>query len=100
MVTAHDTLFLGVWRKVSRAACAARYPAQLRFDATGIYAGEAEIAGEFTWWDSGTWKLTQAGELALSVATDAVEHYRFQLDAQALTITDTQGCPIRYERET
>lgn len=100
MVSAHDNSFLGAWRKLSHDACAARYPVQLRFDANGLYAGEAELAGEFTWWDRGTWQLTKAGELALSVATDAVEHYSFQLDAQALTITDTQGCRVRYERET
>jgi hypothetical protein len=100
MATAHDKSFVGTWRKASSDACAARYPAVLRFDANGIYAGEAETAGAFTWWDSGTWKLAQADELALSVANDAVERYPFKLDAQALTITDGQGCVVRYERGT
>ena len=72
----------------------------MRFDANGLYSGEAETAGEFTWWDRGTWKLVKAGELALSVANDAVERYTFELDARELTITDEKGCLIRYERES
>ncbi len=99
MATAQDKPFIGTWRKASGDACAARYPAVLRFDANGIYAGEAETAGEFTWWDSGTWKVPKASELALSVANDAVEHYNFKLEARVLTVTDNQGCVIRYERE-
>ncbi|MFT3717352.1 hypothetical protein [Pseudorhodoferax sp.] len=99
MTTTHDPRFVGTWRKVSREACAARYPAALRFDANGLYAGQAETAGQFTWWDSGTWQQSQAGELALSVANDAVERYGFELDATRLTVTDAQGCVIRYERE-
>jgi hypothetical protein len=100
MVAAHEHSFVGTWRKVTRDACASRYPAQLRFDANGIYAGEAEKPGEFTWWDSGTWKLATPGELALSVASDAIERYAFELDGAVLTITDGQGCTIRYQRET
>jgi len=97
--TAHDTRFVGSWRKASHEACAARYPAALRFDANGLYSGQAEKAGEFTWWDNGTWKQAKAGELALSVANDAVERYAFKIDPKVLTITDEQGCVIRYERE-
>ena len=78
MATATDKSFVGSWRKTSRDACAARYPAMLRFDANGIYAGEAQAAGEFTWWDSGTWKVAKPGELALSVANDAVERYTWR----------------------
>jgi len=99
MVTAHDKSFVGTWRKTSGDACAARYPAELRFDANGIYAGEAETTGEFTWWDSGTWKVLKAGEMALSVANDAIERYTFKLEARVLTVTDSQGCVIRYEHE-
>jgi hypothetical protein len=72
----------------------------LRFDVNGIYAGQAQAPGEFTWWDSGTWKTAKGGELLLSVANDAVEHYTFNLDAARLTVTDTQGCVIRYERDS
>lgn len=100
MATAHDKSIIGAWRKLSRETCAGRYPATLRFDGNGIYAGQAETPGEFTWWDSGTWKQAKAGELSLSVANDAVERYAFTLDARALTITDNQGCVVRYERET
>ena len=99
MATPPAQSLTGSWRKVSDDACASRYPAALRFDANGIYAGEAGTAGEFTWWDSGTWKVVRPGELALSVATDAVEHYAFKLEARVLTVTDLQGCVVRYERE-
>ena len=99
MATLPEKSLTGTWRKVSRDACGSRYPAALRFDANGIYAGDAEIAGEFTWWDSGSWKVAKAGELALSVANDAVEHYAFKLEARTLTVTDNQGCVVRYERE-
>lgn len=98
MATAHDPAFVGTWRKRPGDACAARYPATLRFDANGLYAGQAEQPGEFTWWDSGTWKVVGAGELAVSVANDAVERYAFKLDERELTVTDGQGCAIRYER--
>jgi len=99
MATAHDMRFVGTWHKVSREACTGRYPASLHFDTNGLYAGQAERPGEFTWWDSGTWKTAKAGELALSVANDAVELYTCRLDAQVLTVTDSRGCEIRYERE-
>jgi hypothetical protein len=99
MPTETDKLFIGTWRKASRDACAARYPAMVRFDPNGIYAGEAQTAGEFTWWDSGTWNVTKPGDLAMSVANDAVEHYRFKVETRVLTVTDNQGCVIRYERE-
>ena len=97
---AADPRFVGSWRKATRDACAARYPATWRLDANGLYTGQAEQPGEFTWWDSGTWRQPRAGELALSVANDAVERYTVVLEGRVLAITDPQGCVVRYERES
>lgn len=106
MTLTGNARFIGQWRKTSREACAARYPAELRLDANGLYTGQADQPGEFTWWDSGTWRLHEAGVLALSVANDAVERYAFKFEERAqsststltLAFTDHQGCVIRYDR--
>lgn len=89
---------MGAWQRSGAVPCAARYPATWRIEADGLYAGQTEPPGEFTWWDSGTWRVPAPGGLALSVANDEVVTYRYTLTGEVLRITDPQGCSFEYRR--
>ncbi len=89
---------VGTWRRTGNDPCASKYPVSLRIDANGLYTGEAGEAGAFTWWDSGTWRVKAAGQLALSVANDAVITYTYALTRGVLTITDAEACAVTYRR--
>lgn len=93
-----DSKLVGAWRKTSHESCAAGYAASLRFEANGLYFGESEPPGAFTWWDNGTWRLVAPGTLALSTANDAVVRYAYALAGDALTFTDPSGCRFSYSR--
>jgi hypothetical protein len=93
-----DPPLIGTWQRSTRDACAARYAASLHIEANGLYTGTPEQAGEFTWWDAGTWRVNSPGQLALSVANDEVVTYRYTLTGDVLTITDAQGCRVAYRR--
>lgn len=97
MTSKHDLGLVGEWTKLSREPCAARYPAQLRFEPGGLYFGESD-GGLATWWDQGTWQTPSAGEIAVSTFNDAVVHYRYRLDGDALEFTDAQECRFQYQR--
>ena len=93
-----DPELIGTWQRSGSEACAARYAASLHIEANGLYSGQPEQAGEFTWWDAGTWRVNSPGQLALSVANDEVITYRYTLTGDVLTITDPQGCTVAYRR--
>jgi hypothetical protein len=93
-----DPRLVGSWQRSGSEPCAARYAASLRIDANGLYFGQPEQAGEFTWWDAGTWRVNTAGELSLSVANDEVITYRYTLADDVLKITDLQECTAVYRR--
>jgi hypothetical protein len=93
-----DDPLIGLWRKVGNPPCAAGYAAELRIEPNGLYFGATDPPGAFTWWDSGTWRVKTPGQLALSTANDAVVVYAYSLRGQTLTITDTLGCCISYQR--
>ncbi len=95
-----DSRLLGEWRRTSREHCAASYAATLRFDANGLYFGQADRPGEFTLWDNGTWRQIEPGTLAISTANDAVIRYRYALVGDSLTFTDPAGCRFSYARST
>jgi hypothetical protein len=86
----------GAWTRLEGAPCGAPYPASLRFEANGLYYGEADHPGAFTIWDVGTWRLEGPGRLALSTANDAVISYDAKLSGDVLTITAPDGCELRY----
>jgi YD repeat-containing protein len=90
---------VGSWRRSGGEACAARYPVTLRIDASGLYVGAPEQAGEFTWWDAGTWRVKDPGRIALSTANDAVITYEYTLAGDVLKVTDAEGCTVAYRRE-
>ena len=92
------TRLVGSWRKTDAPACAAPYPATLRFEASGLYRGTPEPPGQFSTWDVGTWRLDGAA-LAISTATDAVLRYRFTLVGDVLQFVDDAGCTFGYRRE-
>lgn len=94
----HERLLVGHWRKSGNEACAAGYAATLQIKAGGLYFGQTEPPGEFTWWDGGTWRIQDGGKLALSVANDAVITYAYELDGDVLSFTDDKGCRFSYRR--
>lgn len=89
---------VGSWSKSGNEPCAAEYAAHLRIEPNGLYFGTTEPAGGFTWWDSGTWRVTAPGRLALSTANDAVVTYAYSLDGDVLSVTDPSGCRFSYRR--
>lgn len=93
-----DPRLIGTWKRTGGEACAARYAATLHIQANGLYSGEPDQAGEFTWWDAGTWRVDSPGQLALSVANDEVIAYRYTLTDDSLKITDPEGCTVVYRR--
>lgn len=60
-------------------------------EANGLYFGESEQPGQFTWWDGGTWEVHVPGKLALAIANDAIVTYDYGLDGDLLTITDARA---------
>jgi len=95
----HAAELPGSWHTSSQEPSAAGYPTHLRFEANGLYYGSSEPPGGFTWWDQGTWRLTAAGQLALSTANDEVIAYAFVLVGDDLTFTDPANCRFSYRRD-
>jgi hypothetical protein len=93
-----DARLVGAWQKTSGGACAAGYAAHLRFQPNGLYFGNTDPPGAFTWWDGGTWQVPEPGRLALSTANDAVVTYRYVLDGDTLSVTDPSDCQFSYRR--
>jgi hypothetical protein len=93
-----DARLVGVWRKSGGGACADGYAAHLRFEPNGLYFGNTDPPGAFTWWDGGTWQVTAPGRLAMSTANDAVVTYDYAVEGDALRFTDPAGCQFSYRR--
>jgi len=89
---------IGRWRRQPGEDCGHDYAAELRIDPDGSYSGTTEPPGEFTWWDSGTWRVIDAGRVSLSIANDAVVSYRYEFADDRLTIIDSSGCRVGYRR--
>jgi hypothetical protein len=93
-----DAGLVGMWQLARKDDCAVHHAARLRIEPNGLYFGEAEPPGAFTWWDGGTWRVPSPGRLALSIANDAVVDYGYALDGDNLVITDASGCKVVYRR--
>jgi hypothetical protein len=87
----------GQWRRLSTAACADRYPAELTF-ALATYRGARGEGQGMIWWDAGTYRLVDDQRLVLSTATDELVAYPVRLTDQRLMFTDPDGCEVTYER--
>jgi hypothetical protein len=88
----------GTWRKAADAPpCADRYPATLSFG-PGTYRGTRGEEQGFIWWDAGTYRVEDATQLRLSVATDELVNYEIRVDRDLLTVVDPDGCRFTYLR--
>ena len=95
-----DDRLVGAWQRSSGGVCASGYAARLRIQPNGLYFGETDPPGAFTWWDGGTWRVPEPGRLSLSTANDAVVSYGYQLVGDTLTITDDKNCHFSFRRAT
>jgi hypothetical protein len=95
-----DPRLVGQWQRHSGGPCAAGYAAHLRIEANGLYFGQTEPPGAFTWWDGGTWRVNEAGRLSLSTANDAVVTYGYRIDGDVLSFTDDKDCRFSFRRLT
>jgi len=89
--------FVGSWRKGDAPACAAKYPDSLTF-AAGTYRGARGAQQGAVWWDAGIYRIEHL-RLLLSVATDELMTYEFQLDGDVLAVVDPDGCRFSYHRD-
>ena len=97
-MTKRDDRLVGAWQRSSGGACAAGYAARLRIEPGGLYFGETDPPGAFTWWDGGTWQVPETGRLSLSTANDAVVSYGYRVEGDTLTITDAKDCTFSFRR--
>lgn len=89
---------VGGWEKTSSARCDQRYPDRLQFQENGLYIGQKDPPGSFSFWDVGTFEVVDEQEIKLSTANDAVIAYAYALSADTLTFTDPDGCAFSYRR--
>ena len=97
-MTTQAQQFTGSWEKVSRSACAERYPGAIEFRETGSYVGRSEPAGMFTFWDVGTFEVVDDAHVRISTANDAIISYEFSVRDETLTFRDPEGCEVQYRR--
>ncbi len=93
-----DERLVGRWEKVTRSACADRYPDELELRANGIYEGrKGDAGGQFTIWDAGIFR-PRGSSVEISTANDAHVSYQFSLAGEVLTFVDPSGCRFEYRR--
>src|SRR5260370_10265478 len=88
---------VGTWTKVTRTACADKYPATLTFS-TGTYRGARGPAQGMVWWDAGIYRLEDTKTLVISTATDELVSYQFAIHDNGFDVTDLEGCRVTYRR--
>ncbi len=88
----------GKWAKTTTSSCSRKYPAQIEFQARGLYTGTTDPPGEFTWWDVGTWEAAGSGQVKLSTANDAVIAYKYSISGNVVTFADPDGCEFKYRK--
>jgi hypothetical protein len=91
------TELIGSWRKVGAPECAAGYPVELAFS-TSTYRGTRGDSQGFVQWDAGVYRIDDDGRLVLSLATDELVAYEFQVTGELLEIVDSVGCRFSYRR--
>jgi hypothetical protein len=89
---------VGDWTKITNSACSRKYPAAIQFQENGRYFARNDPGAGFLIWDIGTYALAGAGELAISLANDAVATYPYTVAGEVLSFTDADGCTFEYRR--
>jgi len=88
---------LGTWHKVSGSACAAKYPAQITFDASGIYRTPDGVAAGAIW-HGGDWAFQAPDHLMIQLANDRMQLYVIRaVTAGEMRLSDQDGCEILFE---
>jgi len=87
----------GEWSKITKAECAAKYPATITF-AASTYRGARGPTQGMVWWDAGIYRLEEPQTLVLSVATDELVRYPIVVRDDEFEFTDSEGCKVIYHR--
>lgn len=77
---------------------ASQLPAEIEFQG-GVYRGHKGPDQRFIAWDAGTFDLGE-GELAISLANDAIASYPLELTDDSFTVVDARGNQTTYRRAT
>jgi hypothetical protein len=95
----HAQLITGSWEFAGGGPCSRVYPRRIEFKEGGLYSGTgAELSAEIPGWDTGTWRVLEAGQVRISTTNDAYVTYRFSLEDNRLTFVDPFGCEFTYQR--
>ena len=89
---------VGKWKKMSFETCGRVYPEELEIFCNGLYTGKGAVPGQVPGWDHGTWEVTDDRRLAVSTDNDAVLHYAFLIQGDALFFVSPEGCSFTYRR--
>ena len=88
----------GRWSRETDEECAARYPVEVTF-AAGTYLGKRSDDQGAVVWDAGTYRLEDDGQtLVMSTWTDELVSYPVQLEGDAMSLVDADGCGVTYRR--
>jgi hypothetical protein len=90
---------IGTWTRVTSSDCSRQYPATIRFEERGVYFAQPEAPGGFATWDSGSFTVSSASQVAISTANDAIITYQYALGASTITFVDPDGCRFEYRRD-
>jgi hypothetical protein len=92
-------MLVGKWQKMTSSDCSQAYPDQLNFSGQGLYNGQQQGTKKtFTLWDVGTYEITAPDQVKISIATDAVQPYKFTIASDIITFVDPSGCEFQYRR--
>ena len=90
---------LGSWKRSSTSDCAARYPSEVSFEASGIYKAPTGVETGAIW-HGGDWEIRENTRVALQLANDRMELYTIAaLTADEVRLVDADGCEITFVRD-
>ncbi|MDZ4719872.1 MAG: hypothetical protein SH847_15590 [Roseiflexaceae bacterium] len=88
---------VGRWRRVTSAACAELYPAEIEFFESTFLAHKGPQQ-RFITWDAGSYRINPDGTATLSTATDELIAYTMRLAKTQVHFVAPDGCTFTYER--
>jgi hypothetical protein len=89
---------VGIWEKFTSSTCSQVYPDTLQFQENGLYFGQKDPPGTFSYWDVGTFEVLSPKQVKISTANDAIVAYDFSISQDVLTFKDADGCEFKYRR--